>query len=140
MEEQPVLNTATMKPEGVSGWEMELNHGRMPEQPANQWEEIGLSWKRKSYGNLQAVGLHSSNCYRPQTKLRKGNVFTPVRHSAHTGGGVHPPRQTHTPLGRHSLGRHPLSDTPPPHSSQAPRDGHCNGRYASYWNAFLLQE
>ena len=46
-------------------------------------------------------------------------------------GGVHtsyysdtpcPPGQT-APPGRH----------PPP-----PRDGHCSGRYASYWNAFLF--
>ena len=53
------------------------------------------------------------NIYRPQTNLRKGNVFTPVCDSVHRGG-VHPP-------GRHR---------PPP-------DGHCSGRYASYWNAFL---
>ena len=26
--------------------------------------------------------------YRPQTKLREGNVFTPVCHSVHGGGGV----------------------------------------------------
>ena len=57
MEEQPVLGTATMKPEGVSGWEMELNHGRMPEQHANQRVEIWPSWKQKSYGILRAVGL-----------------------------------------------------------------------------------
>ena len=51
-------------------------------------------------------------------------------------------------LGRHPLGRHPQADTPlgrhpipqaypqdrhPP----PPQDGHCSGRYASYWNAFL---
>ena len=32
------------------------------------------------------------------------------------------------------LGRHPLWADTPPH----PADGHCGGRYASYWNAFLL--
>ena len=37
-----------------------------------------------------------------------------------------PPRKT-PPLGRHPPGRHP------------PPDGHCSGRYASYWNAFLCQ-
>ena len=36
----------------------------------------------------------NTHCYRPQTKLRKGNVFTPVCHSVHTGGGVHSPGQT----------------------------------------------
>ena len=45
--------------------------------------------------------------------------------SVHRGGGVH------TPLGRHPLGRH----TPP---GRHPPGGHCSGRYASYWNAFLL--
>ena len=30
--------------------------------------------------------------------------------------------------GIHPLGRHP-----------SPADGHCSGRYASYWNAFLFQ-
>ena len=54
-------------------------------------------------------------------------VFTGVRLS--TGGGVHPP-------GRHPPGRHPSpwADTPHPWA-----DGHCSGRYASYWNAFLLK-
>ena len=78
MEERPVLGTATMKPEGVTGWVPEVNHGRMPEQPAKQKVEIWLSWKLRSYGISQATGLHSSNSYRPQTKLRKGNVFAPV--------------------------------------------------------------
>ena len=66
--------------------------------------------------------------YRPQTKLRKGNVFTSMRQEfCPQGAGVHPPRQTlltNTPLGRHPapwadspqvdtpLGRHPWTDTP----------------------------
>ena len=37
-----------------------------------------------------------------------------------------PPGQTPIPLGRHLLAR-PL-----------PRDGHCSGRYATYWNVFLF--
>ena len=85
--------------------------------------------------------------------------------SVHDGGGrCTPPRQTPSwaaPLGRHPLGRQPPpadpawadtlpgqtpprqtplpsrhslpGQTPPP-----PRDGHCSGRYASYWNAFLF--
>ena len=31
-------------------------------------------------------------------------------------------------------GVHPRADTPPP------ADGHCSGRYASCWNAFLLMK
>ena len=84
------------------------------------------------------------------------NVFTPVCQSfwSRDGGGLpqcmlgyipspgqepragtpgrHPPGQTppwaDTPLGRHP----PWADTP------SPTGGHCRGRYASYWNAFLL--
>ena len=69
-----------------------------------------------------------------------------VKNSVHGGGGIPacygacislgrhsprqlstPPRQTSTASPRQTLpGRHPL------------QDGHCSGRYASYWNAFLL--
>ena len=42
-----------------------------------------------------------------------------VCHSVHGAGGVYPSMH---------WGRHP----PPP-------DGHCSGRYASYWNAFLFK-
>ena len=49
-----------------------------------------------------------------------------------------PPKQTPpTPWSRHIPG----ADTPqsrPPGSRHPPRDGHCCGRYASYWNAFLF--
>ena len=39
---------------------------------------------------------------------------------------------THTPLGRHPKAGTPYwADIPP-------ADGYCSGRYASYWNAFLL--
>ena len=85
--------------------------------------------------------------YRPQTKLRKGNVFTPVCQSFCSWGclpsacwdtppwqtppGRHPPGR-HTPLGRHPPWKH----TSPPGST--PPNGHCSGRYASYWNAFLF--
>ena len=91
------------------------------------------------------------------TWLRQGNVFTPVSHSVHRGGvwqthlrqtyplrQTHPPRQKHPP-GRHTLlGRHPLwvdnpLGNPPPRQTPRPLDGHCSGRYASYWNAFLLR-
>ena len=66
-----------------------------------------------------------------------------------TGGGVHPqtdippgrpswadtPRQT-PPPGRLTLGRHIPPGRHPPRQT-VPRDDHCSGRYASYWNAFL---
>ena len=58
--------------------------------------------------------------YRPQTKLREGNIFTPVGHSVHRGGslsGVYLSRGV-------SVKEIPRTVT--------------SGRYASYWNAFLL--
>ena len=48
--------------------------------------------------------------YRPQTKLREGNVFTPVCYSAHKGGvwigGCAPPRH---PPDTHPCGHRPVS-------------------------------
>ena len=95
------------------------------------------------------------SCYRPQTKLREGNVFTPVCDSVHTGGCIpacngcmcvcpggcllrvghtNTPRQTplvqippaDTPL----LNTHtPLGKHPPPPSRQTPPDTHTLGRH-----------
>ena len=48
----------------------------------------------------------------PTTKLRQGNVFTPVCHSVYRGGCLPPP--VLTPPGRHPLGRHPPGQTPSP--------------------------
>ena len=68
--------------------------------------------------------------------------------SASVHAGIHPP-----PLGTHPLplGRHPptpgqtppwadtpLARHPPLPYTSPPADGHCSGRYASYWNAFLF--
>ena len=63
----------------------------------------------------KAHELQQCNFHRPQTKLQKGNVFT----RGCTSPRQRPPRMT-PPLDRH------------------PQDGHCGGRYASYWNTFLL--
>ena len=68
-----------------------------------------------------------------------------VKNSVHSGA-VYTPPWADTPLGRHTPGRHPLSRPTPPVADTSseqtsfppPRDGHCNGLYASYWNAFLF--
>ena len=67
---------------------------------------------------------------------QEGVFHTPPPLGRHQPGQT-PPRQT-------PLGRHPLWQTPPladtPLGRQPPlRDGYCSGRYASYWNAFLLK-
>ena len=77
-----------------------------------------------------------------RTKLRQGNVFTPVCHSVHRGGGVclwsrggvsatpgrHPPgRHSHHwahPTSIHPPSRHPLGQTPPT-SADTPLGSAC---------------
>ena len=107
----------------------------------------------------QTKGLY----YRPQRSLGQGNIFTRVCHSVHRGGsasglGRHPPQQTPPPLADTPRadtpgadtppGRPPLADTPPdrhsPLADTPPRaysgiQSTTRGRYASYWNAFLLR-
>ena len=46
-----------------------------------------------------------------------------------TGGVWQTPPRADTPLPR---------QTPPWEDTPSPADGYCSGRYASYWNAFLL--
>ena len=68
--------------------------------------------------------------YHPQTKLRKGSVFTSVSQEFYQGrcthplAGRHPPGQTPpSPAGRHPpMARHPLAGRQPP-SRQTPTPG-----------------
>ena len=110
--------------------------------------------------------------YRPQTKLRQGNIFTPVCHSVHGGGGggsypnMHCSGGVPAPRGVCSRGvcsrRGAWSGVSARGGGgsawgvysqwgllqgvcsgggclvEIPQDGHCCGRYTSYWNAFLL--
>ena len=63
----------------------------------------------------------------PATKLRQGNVFTPVCHSVHT---AYPP-WADTP-------QQTPRQTPPPRAVHAGLRS-TSERYASYWNAILLK-
>ena len=67
----------------------------------------------------------SSVCYRQQRSCGKV-MFLHVSVILFRGGlaGIPPPPRRQTPLWQ--------ADT-------APRDDHCSGRDASYWNGFLLQ-
>ena len=58
--------------------------------------------------------------------------YRPDTPGADTQTGQTPPGRY--PLGRHPWGRHPRADHPP---GRHPKDDHFDGRYASYWNAFL---
>ena len=71
--------------------------------------------------------------YRPQTKLRKGNVFTPVCQSFCSQGGLLQCMLGYTtPLGRPPLGRHiPLGKHPHPKQTATAADGtHSTGMHS----------
>ena len=93
------------------------------------------------------------NFYRPQTKLQRGNVFTPVCHSVCRGacvaggawqgacmtGSMHRGGRGHVwgvCMAGGMCGRGVCMVGG--EGMHGRRDGHCCGRYASYWNAFLL--
>ena len=65
-------------------------------------------------------------CYRPQRSCGQGNIFTPVCHSVHRGGGVSEadPPGADAPPGQ----VHPLAGTPP-RQAHPPRQVHPLGRY-----------
>ena len=81
----------------------------------------GKNWIKKKFNltsldtiiHFKILSQFTPNChlyhfYRPQTNLRKGNVFTPACQSFCSRGGVYPSMQwADTPLGRHPPGRHP---------------------------------
>ena len=74
-----------------------------------------ITWPQTSF-----AGGKNEYIYHPQTRLWKGNVFTPVCQSFCSQGGVclsacwdtHTHTHTHTPPGRHPPGRHPLGRQP----------------------------
>ena len=90
--------------------------------------------------------------YRPQRSCGKV-MFSQVSVILFTGGvyAQHALRQTPPSPGRHPQADTPWEDTPPgrhspprtdtfpgqtpPPGKHPPPDGHCSGRYASYWNA-----
>ena len=85
--------------------------------------------------------------YRPQRSCGQGYVFTRVCDSVHRGGGSGqgelppgrenpPPPQDQTP----PWSRHPPEQTPPPRRAADSSIRSTSGRYASYWNAFLLDK
>ena len=105
-----------------------------------------------SVRKLFAHELEKFLFYRPQRSCGQGNIFTPVCHSVHRGEGVclsacwDTPPGADTPPGTEN--RHPPgADTPQsrhtPRTKPPPREAESSirstsGRYASYWNAFLL--
>ena len=104
-------------------------------------------------GTVHQVAVHSGGSitvFQPQkdlllppaTKLGQGYIFAGVCDSVNGGGvlpgGVLPPGGEGASSGRDtsSLG----GSVPGGAWWRHPRDGHCCGRYASYWNAFLFSK
>ena len=86
---------------------------------------LSACWDTPPWADTPSLGRH------PQSRHAPGQ--TPP---SQTSPSQTPP--TDTPLGRHCPylpGRYPprADTTHPPHP-----DGHCSGRYASYWNAFFV--
>ena len=102
-----------------------------------------IQWRIQDFpdGAIPAEFGAKTYIYRPQRSCGKV-MFSQASVILSTGDVAE------TPLDRHPPGRHPLC---PVHAgihtaslvhaginSPPPSDGHCCGRYASYWNAFLF--
>ena len=98
-------------------------------------------------------GMYSLLYYRPQMKLREGNVFTAVCHSVHrgcipacNGQGVYPSMQWGMSAfgsgGVHSLGRHLSipSRRPPPETATEAGGTHPTGMHSCCSDAFWFQK
>ena len=103
-------------------------------------------------------------CFHRCLSVHGGEVYTPWADKHPPGRDTSPdtpgqklPMGRHPQLGRHApLGRRPPRQTPPRQTPPGlishlggrptsldrhptpPTDGHCSGRCASYWNAFLI--
>ena len=75
------------------------------------------------------LSVHRARCTPPGRQTPRSRQTPPWQADtpqAYTPGADNP-------LDRHPLGRYPPGETPP-------RDGYCSGRYASYWNTYLLTQ
>ena len=94
------------------------------------YKSVLFCTKQKRYRrwiNQSQLSIETITFYRPQTKLREGNVFTSVCHSVHRGAGRLHPEGIHHPL-------EVWTPSPPP----PPPTGQRGGRYISYWNVSLF--
>ena len=107
----------------------------------NGFNLVSTATKYEETGSRLSVKVKLSYLYhyRPQTKLRKGNVFTPVCQSFCTQGGVCPsacwntPPWADTPPGQTPpLGRHPSHKM-----ATAADDTHSTGMHSCLCNILL---
>ena len=84
--------------------------------------------------------------YRPQRSCGQGNIFTPVCHSVHRGVCLSACWDTNTPPEQTPpWEQNPPPEQTPPGADTPPREADSSirstsGRYASYWNEFLLRK
>ena len=89
---------------------------------------------------LECILIVSLFNYRPRRRSCGKVVFSQVcvKNYVHRGFCLSACWDTPPP----PTGRHPPGQTPPPGQTTSPpptqADGYCCGRYASYWNAFLM--
>ena len=80
--------------------------------------------------------LKSKLKFYPSNDLLRLDIYRPQRNCGilSTGGGVCPSACWDT----QPFADTPQADTPSRQPQGDTPDGHCSGRYTSYWNAFLL--
>ena len=148
--EKTVFQTKTAVTESLSVFR---NLDQMSETML-KWSIISnLTERGKNYKDFINTRCIISNFYRRKRSLGQGNIFIGVSRILFTGGGLrqcmlgchpsgsrHPPHREQTPLppAAHPPGSaHPREQTPP-RSTAFCEIRSTRGRYASYWNAFLL--
>ena len=116
--------------------------------PSMHWADIPPeTYSIMHWGRHPPLGRHIPACTGADTPppcrhipAYTGADTSPVQTYPSMHWGRHPPGQTYSSMhsGRHTpwadIFQHALGQTHPPTP-----DGHGSGRYASYWNAFLLQ-
>ena len=90
---------------------------------------LHLSVSHSVHGGSTPPGKHTLGSTHPQEAHTHPQGSTPPLGST---------TRKHTPLGKHPPGSTP-PEAPPRDAHLLPPEGHCSGRYASYWNAFLFK-
>ena len=130
-----VLKWSILGPENLwsGGGDVEPRCPSLPTPSVSTWNESVISVVRREANS--ALGLEI-DCYRPQRSCGKAMFYTCLWFCSQ---GEQTPPWADNPPGQTP----PWTNTPPqqtPTLSRPPslRDGHCSGRYASYWIAFLF--
>ena len=106
------------------------------------------------HGHVQSCAIHLVRmsvsdrltfCHSVNTRRRPQRMLgytlpgsRPPSRSRHPRGSRQPSKSRAPPPRSTTPGAHPSPGTDTPRPTRHPADGYCCGRYASYWNAFLL--